>query len=120
MVMRDRTWLASWMFILKKIYFEEKIQRVQWPARPSDLNPIEHIWDVLGQRQRIIGKRGINGTLHNVFGKRAIKEVYIVILNNKVHYEVLRKITNDRLQSGGKHICLMLSCFSYVVDYSCL
>ncbi|GFX13151.1 hypothetical protein TNCV_2989151 [Trichonephila clavipes] len=27
----------------------EDIERVNWPARSVDLNPIEHIWDFLGR-----------------------------------------------------------------------
>ena len=26
------------------------IQRIRWPARSADLNPIEHAWDMLGRR----------------------------------------------------------------------
>ncbi|GFV34076.1 uncharacterized protein TNCV_639871 [Trichonephila clavipes] len=28
----------------------EHITRIAWPAYSSDLNPIKHVWDVLGQR----------------------------------------------------------------------
>ncbi|GBN76007.1 Transposable element Tc1 transposase [Araneus ventricosus] len=29
---------------------QETIQRLEWPARSPDLNPIEYVWDALGRR----------------------------------------------------------------------
>ncbi|GBM13061.1 hypothetical protein AVEN_101910-1 [Araneus ventricosus] len=29
---------------------QETIQRMEWPARSLDMNPIEHVWDALGRR----------------------------------------------------------------------
>jgi hypothetical protein len=31
---------------------EVEVRRLPWPTRSSDLNPIEHVWDMLGRRVR--------------------------------------------------------------------
>ncbi|GBN79342.1 hypothetical protein AVEN_88489-1 [Araneus ventricosus] len=40
----------------------EIIPQLAWPVRSRDLNPIEHVWDMLGRR--IAGRSVPPGTLH--------------------------------------------------------
>ncbi|GBL89147.1 hypothetical protein AVEN_255269-1 [Araneus ventricosus] len=50
---------------LVRSYLEsETIPQMAWPARSSDLNPIEHVWDMLGRR--IAGRSVPPSTLHEL------------------------------------------------------
>ncbi|GBM72208.1 Transposable element Tcb1 transposase [Araneus ventricosus] len=50
---------------LVRSYLEsETILQMAWPTRSQDLNPIEHVWDMLGRR--IAGRNVPPGTLHEL------------------------------------------------------
>jgi transposase len=69
----------------------EDIQRMEWPARSPDLNPIEHAWDALG---RAIGSRQIPPrTLTEL--KLALQEEW-----NLLSQELFRNLLNSM-----KHRC---------------
>ncbi|GBO05985.1 hypothetical protein AVEN_158293-1 [Araneus ventricosus] len=50
---------------LVRSYLEsETISQMEWPARSPDLNPIEHVWVMLGRQ--IAGRSVPLGTLHEL------------------------------------------------------
>ena len=45
--------------IVQQFLQQNNVDHLDWPARSPDLSPIEHVWDILGQRvrQRVPGPR---------------------------------------------------------------
>ncbi|KAJ8878166.1 hypothetical protein PR048_022633 [Dryococelus australis] len=44
-------------------WFEDRsgeLQRMEWPAHPPDMNPIEHLWDVVEKRRVIDGRTALS------------------------------------------------------------
>ncbi|GFV01668.1 hypothetical protein TNCV_3050611 [Trichonephila clavipes] len=68
----------------------EGIQRLVWPARSPDLNPIENVWDALGRQ---VAGRNYPLTYKNIL-IRALTEEWVNCLNScwimlcKVWYDV--------------------------------
>ncbi|GFV80961.1 transposable element Tcb1 transposase [Trichonephila clavipes] len=94
----------------------ESIQRLVWPARSPDLNPIENVWDALGRQ---VAGRNYPPTNKNTF-IRALTEEWDKLpqqlLDNVVQNSISELETNDKihgdvpndLQCRGKGISVAL------------
>ncbi|GBM07028.1 hypothetical protein AVEN_63472-1 [Araneus ventricosus] len=61
----DRIFIDLHRARLVRSYLEsETIPQMAWPARSPNLNPIEHMWDMLGRR--IVGRSVPPGTFHEL------------------------------------------------------
>ncbi|GFV44324.1 transposable element Tcb2 transposase [Trichonephila clavipes] len=58
-----------WTLAVEELLKSEDITRMDWPAYSLDLNPIEHVWDVLGRR--------IAARLHHQENTQQLKQMLI-------------------------------------------
>ena len=42
--------------IVQHFLQQEAVQTIPWPVISPDMNPIEHVWDFIGQRQSKMSK----------------------------------------------------------------
>ncbi|GBM50427.1 hypothetical protein AVEN_207081-1 [Araneus ventricosus] len=75
-----------------------------WPARSPDLNPIAHVWDILGRR--IAGHRVHPGTLHDL--QRALLQEWELLPQQGI---------NDSIASMPRHCEACISAIEYHTRY---
>ncbi|GFU66829.1 transposable element Tc3 transposase [Trichonephila clavipes] len=80
----------------------EDITRMHWPAYSLDLNPIEHVWDMLGRR---IAARQPNPTCLPEL-RRALLDECCNIPQDQIDNLILSmpKRCTDCIASSGRHI----------------
>ena len=49
-VLQDDNARPHWAKIVQQLLQQNNVDHLDWPARSPDLSPIEHVWDILGQR----------------------------------------------------------------------
>ncbi|GFU69018.1 transposable element Tcb1 transposase [Trichonephila clavipes] len=74
--------------------FKEGIKRLEWPARSTDMNPIEHVWDAL--RRRIAGRQPPPQTLQEL--ERALLEEW-----NRIPQLVINSLIDSMPQRLGRY-----------------
>lgn len=81
---------------------EHHIQRMVWPSRSPDLNPIEHMWDALGRR--VAGLVPPPQTLHDL--QRSLSQQWTLIPNELVDNLIgsMRRRCEACIAVRGDHI----------------
>ncbi|GFY09358.1 DDE_3 domain-containing protein [Trichonephila clavipes] len=85
----------------------EGIQRLVWPARSPDLNPIENVWDALGRQ--VVG-RNYPPTNKNTLIHALTKEwdkLPQQLLDNVVQIRIAGTLNNQRYISEGLELVVL-------------
>ncbi|GFX01291.1 transposable element Tcb2 transposase [Trichonephila clavipes] len=79
----------------------ENIQRMSWPAYSPDLNPIEHVWDMLGRQIAALSHPPSSVTEL----KRALQEDWYRLSPQLIHHLIasMPPSTNRRCRQPGIH-----------------
>ncbi|GBM88856.1 Transposable element Tcb1 transposase [Araneus ventricosus] len=90
---------------LVRNYLEsETIPQMEWPASSPDLNPIEHVWDMLGRR--IAGRSVPLGTLHEL--QQAVLQEWALLTQQTI---------NDTIASMPRRCQACISARGYHTRY---
>jgi len=78
-----------------------KLFRMDWPARSPDLNPIQHVWDML---QRAISARPVNSTTVQELRRALLKEwVRIPLISIRRLVSSMRRRCQAVINANGHH-----------------
>ncbi|GFV64049.1 transposable element Tc3 transposase [Trichonephila clavipes] len=66
----------------------ENIQRISWPVKSPDLNPIEHVWDMIGRQIPALSHPPSSVTEL----KRALQEVWNHLSPQLIHHLIARMV----------------------------
>ncbi|GBL74499.1 hypothetical protein AVEN_235435-1 [Araneus ventricosus] len=89
---------------LVRSYLEsETIPQMAWPARSPDLNPIEHVWDMLGRW--IAGRSVPPGTLHDL--QQALLQEWALLLQQAINDTIASMLRRCQacIPARGYHTC---------------
>ena len=70
--------------VVKDWLKQKKIETLNWSPFPSDMNPIEHLWDELGRRMK----------KHHPKNKEELKEIILKVWNN-ISTDVTEKLVDS-------------------------
>ncbi|GFX64176.1 transposable element Tc3 transposase [Trichonephila clavipes] len=79
----------------------ENIQRMSWPANSPDLNPIVHVWDMLGRQTAALSHPPSSVTEL----KRALQEAWNCLSPQLIHHLIASMVNNraECLAVRGDH-----------------
>jgi hypothetical protein len=99
--------------VCKQFLQEEGIDAMDWPARSPDLNPIEHIWDIMS---RFIHQYHV--------APQTVQELADALIQ-EIPQETIRHLNrsmprrcSEAIQARGGHtlLCLILTCFKDITS----
>ncbi|KFM66177.1 Transposable element Tcb1 transposase, partial [Stegodyphus mimosarum] len=89
--------------IVSECLQSEDISRMDWPAFSPDLNPVEHVWDMLGRR--VADRKPLPTCLPEL--RRALRFEWCNIHQDPIDNLILSMPTRctDCIVSSGRHFC---------------
>ena len=77
---------------------------MDWPARSPDLNPIEHLWDLLDRRVHVRGRQQVPKTVAELRQALKLTSIPQVDITNLVNS--LRRRCTELLRENGGHLLI--------------